>query len=38
VKEVRALDNQYLFFHWHLQFPDVFGVKRWRCTGCGGGQ
>lgn len=26
-KEVRALDNQYLFFHWHLQFPDVFGVK-----------
>jgi hypothetical protein len=27
VKEVRALDNQYLFFHWHLQFPDVFGVR-----------
>jgi len=27
VKEVRGLDNQYLFFHWHLQFPDVFGVK-----------
>jgi hypothetical protein len=26
VKEVRALDNQYLFFHWHLQFPDVFGA------------
>ncbi len=26
-KEVRVLDNQYLFFHWHLQFPDVFGVK-----------
>jgi hypothetical protein len=27
VKEVRGLDNQYFFFHWHLQFPDVFGVK-----------
>ncbi|MEZ4403423.1 MAG: DNA methyltransferase [Kofleriaceae bacterium] len=26
VKEVRERDNQYLFFHWHLQFPDAFGV------------
>jgi hypothetical protein len=24
--EVQRLTNQYQFFHWHLEFPDVFGA------------
>jgi hypothetical protein len=38
VKEVRALDNQYLFFHWHLQFPDVFGVRAGGAPAAEGGE
>jgi hypothetical protein len=38
VKEVRALDNQYLFFHWHLQFPDVFGVRAGGAPATEGGE
>lgn len=25
VAEVRRLDDEYRFFHWHLEFPEVFG-------------
>jgi hypothetical protein len=25
--EIRRLAEQYQFFHWHLEFPDVFGVQ-----------
>lgn len=26
VDEIRRLAKQYAFFHWHLEFPDVFGA------------
>ena len=41
VEEIGALSEQYRFFHWHLEFPDVFSsagdVKTEENTGWSGG-
>ena len=41
VEEIDALSEQYRFFHWHLEFPDVFasagGAKADEGTGWSGG-